>query len=568
MTQKLSPDNQVEILLQTIDPSGIADESIRRTVEILLNLVEQLQAKTKELESENQKLRDENNRLKGEDGKPDVKANKSKGFKDDHSSEKERKTPKKHIKSSKNPNITIDRKEILEYPIVELPFDAEFKGYEEVIVQDISLKTDNVLFLKPKYYSPSEGKTYLAPLPAGYDGEFGPGIKALVISLYYGGNMTQGKLLEFLEDIGISMSAGYLSNLLIKKHSGFEVEFNEVYVEGLASSSWQHFDQTSARVKGVNHTTNVICNPLYTVYSTTLKKDRLSVLGVLQNKQELEFILNPLTYELLDSLNVPTKWSNQIKLLPQGKVLSESEFNFLLDTYISKLGSQHRTRVLEAAAIAFYHQQDQIPVVQTFVCDDAPQFKLLTDNLALCWVHEARHYKKLSPFVGCHQIALDKFLDEFWIYYRELLAYRDFPNEKRKLELKSKFWELFGTETGYKQLDERKRLTAAKVSELLLVLEYPELPLHNNPAELAARTMVQRRNISYATQTNEGTKAWDIFMSLVATTRKLGISFFKYMQDRISKKSEIPSLGTIIRNKSLTTHQPLSWQEELFCMSG
>lgn len=30
-------------------------------------------------------------------------------------------------------------------------------------------------------------------MPVGYDGEFGPGIKALVISLYYGGNMTQGK---------------------------------------------------------------------------------------------------------------------------------------------------------------------------------------------------------------------------------------------------------------------------------------------------------------------------------------------------------------------------------------
>jgi len=72
----------------------------------------------------------------------------------------------------------------------------------------------------------------LAPLPAGYDGEFGPGIKALVISLYYGGDMTQGKLLEFLEDIGISMSAGYLSNLLIKKHDDFEAEFNEVYRSG------------------------------------------------------------------------------------------------------------------------------------------------------------------------------------------------------------------------------------------------------------------------------------------------------------------------------------------------
>jgi Transposase IS66 family len=202
------------------------------------------------------------------------------------------------------------------------------------------------------------------------------------------------------------------------------------------------------------------------------------------------------------------------------------------------------------------------------VCDDAPQFKLLTDNLALCWVHEARHYKKLSPFVGCHQIILDKFLDEFWVYYRELLAYKDSPSLKRKLELTERFWKIFGTDTGYKQLDERKRLTAAKVSELLLVLDYPELPLHNNPAELAARTMVQRRNISYATQTSEGTKAWDIFMSLVATTRKLGISFLEYIRDRISKKSKIPSLATIIRQKYFIDPQTVLQQEELLLNTG
>jgi hypothetical protein len=69
-------------------------------------------------------------------------------------------------------------------------------------------------------------------------------------------------------------------------------------------------------------------------------------------------------------------------------------------------------------------------------------------------------------------------------------------------------------------------------------------------------------------QTSEGTKAWDIFMSLVATTRKLGISFFEDMQDRISQKSNIPSLGTIIRYKCFPQHQALSCQEELLCMSG
>jgi hypothetical protein len=136
----------------------------------------------------------------------------------------------------------------------------------------------------------------------------------------------------------------------------------------------------------------------------------------------------------------------------------------------------------------------------------------------LCWVYEARHYEKFSPFVNCHQKSLDKFLDVFWDYYRELLAYRNSPSGLEKLRLKSKFWEFFGSQTGCEQLDERKKITLSKISELLLVLEHPELPLYNNPAELAARTIVQRRNISDATQTCEGTKAMDIFRSLAATT--------------------------------------------------
>jgi regulator of replication initiation timing len=175
MTPKNESEKLVSELLQGIDPRGIADTSLRQTIEVLLNFIEELNLKVKSLEEENQKLRDENNRLKGEKGKPDIKASKTSGFKKDHSSEKERKTPSKHTKSSKNANIKIDRKSILEYPESELPSDAEFKGYEEVIVQDISLKTDNVLFLKQKFYSEEEGKTYLVPLPAGYDGEFGPG---------------------------------------------------------------------------------------------------------------------------------------------------------------------------------------------------------------------------------------------------------------------------------------------------------------------------------------------------------------------------------------------------------
>ncbi|WP_254445418.1 MULTISPECIES: hypothetical protein [unclassified Anabaena] len=104
---------------------------------------------------------------------------------------------------------------------------------------------------------------------------------------------------------------------------------------------------------------------------TTAKKDRLSVVRVLQNERELELILNQLTYDLVETFQIPTKWKTALKLLPENKVLSETEFNALLDTYLPKLGSQQRTRIIEAAAIAFYHQQTDWPVVQTLVCDDA-----------------------------------------------------------------------------------------------------------------------------------------------------------------------------------------------------
>ena len=52
------------------------------------------------------------------------------------------------------------------------------------------------------------------------------------------------------------------------------------------------------------------------------------------------------------------------------------------------------------------------------------------------------------------------------------------------------------------------------------------------------------------------------FMSLVATTRQLEISFFEYVRDRISQLGNIPSLATIIREKSVLNPFGLSWMPE------
>ena len=219
MTLPLPPEKTVETLLQSFDPQMIADESMRQVIVILLNHTEQLKTEITALKAENQRLRDENHRLKGEQGKPDIKPQRRQKVEPtNHSSEAERKTKRPHRKGDKNPYLKINREQVVSIPREQLPVDAQFKGYEDVLIQDINLSTDNILFRKQKYYSPSEKRTYTADLPAGYVGQFGPNLKAMVVSLYFGGNMTQGKLLDFLSDIGISISSGQLSNLLIQGH--------------------------------------------------------------------------------------------------------------------------------------------------------------------------------------------------------------------------------------------------------------------------------------------------------------------------------------------------------------
>jgi len=171
-------------MFDDIELNAIQEENARELVKRLLNMVEQLSGEVRELRVENQRLRDEVNRLKGEQGKPDIKGNKAASPKADHSSEPERHKKRVRHKKSKKVEVRIDRKEILKVDAKQLPADAEYKGYETVVVQDIQIKTENVLFYKEKYYSASRHKTYLAQLPPGYGGQFGPGIKSLILTLY------------------------------------------------------------------------------------------------------------------------------------------------------------------------------------------------------------------------------------------------------------------------------------------------------------------------------------------------------------------------------------------------
>ncbi|MGI8915330.1 MAG: hypothetical protein ACR2JY_16365, partial [Chloroflexota bacterium] len=118
---------------------------------------------------------------------------------------------------------------------------------------------------------------------------------------------------------------------------------------------------------------------------------------------------------------------------------------------------------------------------------------------------------------------------------------------------------LFATVTGYAALDDRITKTRAKRDCLLLVLEHPELPLHNNPAELAARSRVRKRDVSFGPRTDDGIRAWDTFATLAATATKLGVSLSGYFRDRLSGAPQLPSLASLISLRAPALHLADSW---------
>ena len=548
-------------LLDELDLSSIADERIRQGLLVLLNLVEGLKRENAELRAEIQRLRDEINRLKGEQGKPTIKGNTPKPTatpSGNYSSEKERQKPREWSKGSKSALIQVDREQTLEVDRTILPEDAEFKGHEDVVVQDIVLRTDNVLFHKETFYSPSAGQSYLAPLPAGYDGQFGPGIKALTIVLAFGANVSEPKILELYRNVGVVISAGQVSNFLIKEQEVFHTEKAAVHQAGLASGPWQHLDETSTRVNGQNRFCQVTCNPLYTSYHTPASKDRQTILDVLRNGRPREYLLNAEADRLLAGV-LSGVAQKQVGTLPREERLDEATILRLLDERASRLGPQQRKWVLDAAAVAAYHAEGGFPVVKLLICDDAPQFTWLTAELALCWVHEARHYNKLLPCYAPFQKVLAAFLDPFWEYYDALLAYREHPTPTERDRLWAKFDDVFVPTTGYRDLDDRIAKTREKKAALLLVLTHPEIPLHNNPAELGARQRVRKRDVSFGPRTAEGSKAWDTFMTLAATTKKLGVSFYAYVHDRIATANQIPGLDRLIATRAATLNLGPSW---------
>ena len=522
------------------------EPNLRTLLRLLLNKIEDLEKTVKDLRVESQKLRDENNRLKGEQGKPNIRPQTpSRNI----SSEAERKdlTLKKTRKSkAKNHKITINRHVRCRVDKSTLPTDAVFKGCRSVIVQDLILRTDNIRFERETYYSPSVKKTFVGDLPKGYEGEFGPGVKAYILSSHYESNMTESAIVNTLQTHGIFISACTVSRMLTDHKEAYHQEKQEIVKEGMGSQSPKQMDDTGARVKGKNHYAHILCNSGFTAYFTRPHKDRLTLLEIL-TMGPLTFKMNDMAYSLMSQFKLPVKFLKALKEQPIEGTLSREKMEVLLENLFPNPNKHTKSRkiILEASAIASYQALPH--ALQMILTDEAPQFNEITERIASCWIHEGRHYKKLTPHFTLHKIYLEDFLKRFWTYYHDLLKYKESPSPRKAKKLDQKFDTLFTEKTGYNELDKRIALTKSRKNSLLLILQYPELPLHNNASELGARAQARKRDISLHTMSSKGTEAKDTLMTIVETAKKHGVNVYRYFHDRTTQKYDMPSLAKLIK---------------------
>ena len=562
-----------------ISPSMLTDDAIimlQAGVLAAANLVEATSSAVSLLAEEVQNLRDEINELKGEKGKPTIRPqskpkdpkepNDNDGGDDNSdgtpdtpiknpniSSENERKVTNNGKKERRtNEDIKITRTEVITIDKNKLPDDAVFKGYQQYIVQDIKFELDNIEYRREEYYSPSTKRSYVADMPIDYDdSHYGFNIKALIITLHHQGKMSQPSMHEFLlTTYELQIAKSTISRILTDNLDMLDNEKTEIVSAGVVATTYVHIDDTGGRVNGQNRYVHVLCSEYFVAYFTRTRKDRLTILEIL-GQGIIRHIFDDTTFELMLKMEVSNNVITMLKPYLQQE-MTTSALEGLLKIVLGDKYSTAKKQIIEARSIIGYQQLPN--AIQILVCDDAPQFKQITELLALCWVHAGRHYKKLNPVVPENKVLTDAFITKLWEYYHKLLDYKNAPQPMSQLVLWLEFDELFGTITGYNDLDERIAKTRSQKENLLVVLEHPEIPLHNNPAELGARAQARRRDISLQTINEKGTTAKDAWMTVVHTAMQLKVNVFKYIKDRISKTMEMPSLAQIITNLTMNVN--------------
>jgi len=529
----------------------ISDAEKTPLVEALMLIIEQQAHAIQKLEEDAQHLRDEVAVLKGEKKRPEFKASKldketetETGSDDEDKGDDDTKEPKKRPGSSKRKKtqtLIIHHKETIQ-PDCVLPDDATFKCYRTYTVQDLKITPHNICYQLAIWETP-DGKTFSGRAPQ--CGHFGGTIKSYILYQYHHCQVTQPLLLEQLHEWGIDISSGQINNILLKeKEKEFTQEKEDLLSTALEVSDFITVDDSGARHKGKNGYVTHIGNQHFAWFRSTGSKSRINFLELLRAGQT-DYYLSDESYLYMTQAKLPNKMLCKL----QGHAQSIFPNKDSWEAHLDKLGfkrPRHRRIATEGALIGslLEHGFRQDIVI---VSDDAGQFNVFLH--ALCWVHTERLIHKLIPLNDQHRTEIQIIREQIWTLYRDLKAYQKSPSSERENELDTRFDAIFMQKTSYETLNQLLKRINRNKQELLVVLQRPEIPLHTNGSETDIRDYVKKKKVSGGTRSDDGRRCRDTFASLKKTCRKLKISFWEFLNDRVLNINLIPPLAEIVRQK-------------------
>jgi hypothetical protein len=515
---------------------AVPDEDRKnQTVILLLEFLEQQAEEILLLKEQIQQIRDENARLKKL--KPKPKINSSKMPKD----------PKEKDPSGKRPGST-KKKKTAKLKIHEtkrivpesVPPGSKYNGVKTYTIQGIQIVNYNIRYELEQWLTP-EGKIIAGQIPSEINGHFNNTIITYILYQYHHCHVTQPLLLEQLHEWGVDISAGQVNNILIENRDSFHDEKDSLLPVALQHSSYINVDDTGARHNGKNGYCTHIGNEFFAWFESTNSKSRINFLQLLCTGNT-NYILNEDAFDYMQGQRLPKEAFNLLKEDSTKEFADKKEWHDHLH-YLGIAKPRHIKIATEGALLGCILAHG-LPRSLVIVSDDAGQFNIL--HHALCWIHAERLLAKLVTPSAEKQKILEDVRKQIWQFYQELKDYKKAPDAETKVQLQDKFDAIFTQHTQFQLLNLALQRLHDNKDELLLVLDRPEIPLHNNLSENDIREYVKKRKVSGSTRSENGRRCRDTFTSLKKTCRKLGVSFWQYLLDRISGKNSIPPISQLV----------------------